>query len=87
MSTHRAARLRRSKRQRVQALHPIDEQPRPRGRPAPRDVFMMWLMLLPEGADQRQAAMREISRIDASRADTPDTDELRQLFVDLSASG
>ena len=52
--------------------------------PEPEEVFLAWLMWLPAGADRRQAAAREIERIDerAIRGEGPM--KLRALFVDLA---
>jgi len=59
------------------------EQPRPSGRPAPKEVFMLWLMLLPEKANKVTAARQEIARIDASSVFNQETRELRELFTEI----
>lgn len=57
----------------------------PRRQPEPEEVFLAWLMWLPADADRRQAAAREVSRIDASDAKGEGPTKLRALFADLAA--
>lgn len=57
----------------------------PRRQPEPEEVFLAWLMWLPADADRRQAAAREVSRIDASAARGEGPARLRALFADLAA--
>lgn len=62
---------------------------RPAGRwPSPRtepeDVFLVWLLGLPEGADPAEAARIEIARIDAAGLADDRLHRLRALFGALT---
>ena len=56
------------------------------GRLAPEDVFLVWLLDLPDGADLAAAARREIARIDRSTVRTANVARLRDLFVEAACS-
>lgn len=54
--------------------------------PAPEDVFLAWLMMLPPDADVASAARREIARLDATAPLQPGPAQLRRLFVEAARS-
>lgn len=56
------------------------------GCPAPEDVFLVWLLNLPDGADLAAAARSEIARIDRSRLRNAKVARLRDLFVEAACS-
>ena len=56
------------------------------GCPAPEDVFLVWLLDLPDGADLAAAARTEIARIDRSRLRNAKVARLRDLFVEAACS-
>lgn len=62
-----------------------------RGWPSPRtepeDVFLVWLLGLPEGADPAEAARVEIARIDAAGLAQEKLRRLRALFSALALAG
>jgi len=53
----------------------------------PEEVFLLWLLWLPDGAEVKAAARSEIERIDASRADDPRTLRLKSLFQAVATYG
>lgn len=60
---------------------------RPAAAATAEDVFLAWLLWLPEGADPRKAALTEIARIDRRGGVRGAADGLRSLFVQLVAAG
>lgn len=76
----------------TQATGPAGATERPAGRwPSPRtepeDVFIVWLLGLPEGADPAEAARTEIARIDAKGLADGRLHRLRALFDALARTG
>ena len=53
---------------------------------APEDVFLVWLLDLPDGADLAAAARSEIARIDRSTLRNAKLARLRDLFVEAACS-
>lgn len=86
MSTHTPSRRSASKRRNVHVLNSLSEQPRPHGLPAPRDIFMLWLMMLPDGANKSAAARQEIARLDAATVSNSDTEELKSLLLEVTSA-
>lgn len=54
--------------------------------PLPEDVFLAWLLALPEGMDLAQAARREIARLDAAAPLGPGPARLRGLFIEAATA-
>lgn len=84
MSTHTPSRRSANKRRNIHVLNSLSEQPRPHGQPAARDIFMLWLMLLPDDANRSAAARQEIARLDAATVSNRDTQELRALLLEVT---
>lgn len=59
----------------------------PSPRTEPEDVFLVWLLGLPEGADPAAAARIEIARIDAAGLAQEKLRRLRALFCALALAG
>lgn len=85
MSTHTPSRRSANRRRNVHVLNSLSEQPRPHGRPAPRDIFILWLMMLPDDANKPLAAQLEIARLDAATVSNCDTEELRDLLLEVAS--
>lgn len=56
-------------------------------RPKAHDIFLAWLLWLPDGLDRIEAARSEIDKIDRCGETDPTTRELRRLLDALIASG
>ena len=84
MSTHTPSRRSANRRRNVHVLNSLSEQPRPHGQPTARDIFILWLMLLPDDANRSVAARQEIARLDAATVSNSDTEELRTLFLEIT---
>lgn len=54
--------------------------------PEPEDIFLAWLLQVPEGVDLAAAAQREVERIDQSRVRGMAVARLRDLFVAAARS-
>nr|WP_295468489.1 hypothetical protein [Mesorhizobium sp.] len=61
--------------------------PRDNPRPKAHDIFLAWLLWLPDGLDRIEAARSEIDKIDRCGETNPTTRELRRLLDALIASG
>lgn len=59
----------------------------PSTRTEPEDVFLVWLLGLPDGTDPAEAARREIARIDAAGPADGRLHRLRALFGALARTG
>ncbi|MCO5146759.1 MAG: hypothetical protein M9895_11360 [Aquamicrobium sp.] len=64
---------------------PAGQWPSPRTQP--EDVFLVWLLGLPEGTDPAEAARIEIARIDAAELADGRLHRLRALFGALARTG
>ena len=64
---------------------PAGQWPSPRTQP--EDVFLVWLLGLPEGTDPAEAARIEIARIDAAGLADGRLHRLRALFGALARTG
>jgi len=84
MSTHITTRRSARKRRNIHVLNPMSEQPHPNGRPSPRDIFMLWLLSLPDDANKAKSARDAIARLDASPARNSETEELRALLIEAT---
>ncbi|MFH1797630.1 MAG: hypothetical protein ABIK36_06295 [Pseudomonadota bacterium] len=60
--------------------------PRDNPRPKAHDIFLAWLLWLPDGLDRIEAARSEIDKIDRCGETDPTTRELRHLLDALIAS-
>lgn len=49
--------------------------------PRPEDIFLAWLMGLPQGADVRMAAAREVARLDRYAQLSAGPGRLRELLL------
>ena len=49
--------------------------------PSPEDVFIAWLLWLPDGVDLQEAALREVARLDRRPALPPGAERLRDLLL------
>lgn len=67
------------------AADPSRRWPAPQTRP--EDVFLAWLLALPDGADTTEAARREIARLDRAAPLAPGPERLRQLMIELARAG
>lgn len=56
----------------------------PSARTSPEDVFLIWLLGLPEGADPAEAALAEIARLDAAAPLAAGPRRLRELMMELA---
>ncbi len=52
-----------------------------RSLPSPEDVFIAWLLWLPDGADLPEAALQEVARLDRRPALSPGAKRLRDLLL------
>jgi hypothetical protein len=52
--------------------------------PSPKEIFLAWLLGLPDGVDASEAAAAEIARLDRTRLPSPQCDKLRELFVEAA---
>lgn len=68
-----------------EAADPSRRWPAPQTRP--EDVFLAWLLALPDGADAAEAARREIARLDRAAPLAPGLERLRQLMIELARAG
>lgn len=59
----------------------------PSARACPEDVFFVWLLRLPDGADIARAAREEIARLDRAAPLPPGAVRLRELMVAASKAG
>ena len=66
--------------------HP-SERPWPSPRTRPEDVFLLWLLQLPEGTDVAEAARKEIIRMDRNPPLSPKAARLRELMAEATESG
>ncbi len=48
---------------------------------SPEEIFLAWLLSLPDGVDPSDAAAAEIVRLDRARLRSPRGRRLRELFV------
>ena len=53
----------------------------------PEDVFLLWLLQLPEGADIAEAARKEIVRLDGAAPLAPGPARLRELMAEAVETG
>jgi hypothetical protein len=53
---------------------------------SPEDIFLAWLLSLPDGVDPSDAAVAEIVRLDRARFRSPRRKRLRELFVAAAKS-
>jgi hypothetical protein len=58
-----------------------------RTRAGPREVFLAWLLWLPQGADVAEAARREVARLDRAEPLPPEVAALRLLLVEAALTG
>lgn len=56
----------------------------PAAQTRPEDVFLAWLLALPENADTAAAARREIARLDRAAPLGAGPERLRTLMVELA---
>ena len=49
--------------------------------PSPEDVFIAWLLWLPDGVDLPEAALQEVARLDRRPALSPGAERLRDLLL------
>ena len=49
--------------------------------PSPEDVFIAWLLWLPDGVDLPEAALQEVARLDRRSALPPGAKRLRDLLL------
>ena len=63
------------------------EPPRPSARTSPEDVFLLWLLQLPEGVDVAEAARIEIARLDRAAPLSPGPARLRELMAEAAETG
>lgn len=56
-------------------------------RPKAHDIFLAWLLWLPDGSDRIEAAKSEIEKIDRCTETDQTTRELRRLLDALIAAG
>lgn len=56
----------------------------PSSQTCPEDVFLAWLLGLPEGTDPAQAALVEIERIDRAAPRGAGPQRLRELMAELA---
>ena len=54
---------------------------------SPEDVFLFWLLLLPEGTDIAEAARDEIARLDRAAPLPPGPARLRELMAQTAKTG
>ena len=52
-----------------------------RSLPSPEDVFIAWLLWLPDGVDLPEAALQEVARLDLRPALPPGAERLRDLLL------
>ena len=52
-----------------------------RSPPSPEDVFIAWLLWLPDGVDLPEAALQEIAKLDHRAALPPGAKRLRDLLL------
>ena len=52
-----------------------------RSLPSPEDVFIAWLLWLPDGVDLPEAALQEVARLDRRPALPPGAERLRDLLL------
>lgn len=53
----------------------------------PEDVFLLWLLQLPEGTDVAEAARKEITRMDRNAPLSPRAARLRELMAEAIDAG
>jgi hypothetical protein len=53
---------------------------------SPEDIFLAWLISLPDGVDPCEAAAAEIMRLDRVRLRSPRRKRLRELFAAAAKS-
>jgi hypothetical protein len=53
---------------------------------SPEDIFLAWLLSLPDGVDPSDAAAAEIVRLDRAPLRSPRRKRLRELFVAAAKS-
>jgi hypothetical protein len=53
---------------------------------SPEDIFLAWLIRLPDGVDPSDAAAAEVVRLDRARLRSPSRERLRELFVAAAKS-
>jgi hypothetical protein len=63
-----------------------DNRP-PRQSVRAEDLFVAWLLWLPEGVDPRKAALAEIARLDGRKRAGAGEARLRALFAELATGG
>ena len=56
----------------------------PSARTSPEDVFLVWLLGLPDGTDPARAARAEIARLDRAAPLAAGPRRLRELMVELT---
>ncbi len=66
--------------------HP-SEAPQPSTQTSPEDVFLLWLLQLPERADVAEAARSEIARLDRAAPLSPGPARLRELMAEAAEAG
>ena len=52
-----------------------------RSLPSPEDIFIAWLLWLPDDVDLPEAALQEVARLDRRAALPPDAKRLRDLLL------
>lgn len=52
-----------------------------KGPASPEEIFLTWLLRLPDGVDASEAAAGEITRLDLARLRSPRGKRLHELFV------
>ena len=53
---------------------------------SPEDIFLAWVLSLPDGVDPSDAAVAEIVRLDRARLCSPRRKRLRELFTAAAKS-
>lgn len=59
----------------------------PSAQARPEDVFLAWLLALPDDADTAEAARREIARLDRATPLGAGPERLRALMIELAQAG
>ena len=58
--------------------------PHRRSLPSPEDIFIAWLLWLPDDVDLPEAALQEVARLDRRAASPPGAKRLRDLLLAVS---
>ncbi len=59
----------------------------PSAQTRPEDVFLLWLLQLPEGTDVAEAARKEITQMDRDAPLSPRATRLRELMAEAIEAG